>query len=414
MNEAAVRVRGIGKRYRLGVTPVQGRLTEALQARIARMMRRDPMVSGRSQEEMWALLDISFDVGQGEIMGMIGRNGAGKTTLLKVLSRITAPSVGVAEIRGRIGSLLEVGTGFHPELTGRENVFLNGAILGMSRSDVKRKFDQIVEFAEVDRFLDTPVKRYSSGMFVRLAFSVAAHLDAEVLIVDEVLAVGDMAFQKRCLDSMNTAAASGRTVFLVSHNMAAIHRLCDRCALLENGRLESLGPTAEIVGRYTRMMASSTPASRPDSPVAFTRVALELNGVEQGSFTTEEEIEVVAEYVVREPLANADIGLWLLSPDGFRVLSSFDTDSTPSLRENRATGKYEARIRIPAGFLNAGDYVLRLLAYESHRRVYDENRELVLQVVNKVGDDALTGWGHRIGAVNPMFQWETHRAGGRV
>jgi lipopolysaccharide transport system ATP-binding protein len=204
----------------------------------------------RRPEDFWALKDVSFEVKQGEVAGIIGRNGAGKSTLLKILSRITEPTTGRVRIRGRVASLLEIGTGFHPELTGRENVFLNGAILGMSREEIKRKFDEIVAFAEVEQFLDTPVKRYSSGMYVRLAFAVAAHLEPEILIVDEVLAVGDYEFQRRCLGKMNEVAHGGRTVLFVSHNMTAIEELCPQSILLKNGRIERSGPTHEVVGHY--------------------------------------------------------------------------------------------------------------------------------------------------------------------
>src|SRR6266700_2499504 len=201
-------------------------------------------------EDFWALRDVSFSVKQGEVIGIIGRNGAGKSTLLKVLSRITEPSSGRVEMRGRVASLLEVGTGFHPELTGRENIYLNGAILGMTRLEIKKKFDEIVQFAEIDKFLDTPVKRYSSGMYVRLAFAVAAHLEPEILIVDEVLAVGDAEFQKKCLGKMHDVSKGGRTVIFVSHNMAAIENLCESAILLSQGRLVRRGPVSDVIHHY--------------------------------------------------------------------------------------------------------------------------------------------------------------------
>ena len=200
--------------------------------------------SGSKRETFWALKDISFEVKDGEVLGIIGRNGAGKSTLLKILSRITKPTTGSADVYGRVGSLLEVGTGFHPELTGRENIFLNGAILGMTRREIQRRFDEIVAFAEVEQFLDTPVKRYSSGMYMRLAFAVAAHLEPEILVVDEVLAVGDAAFQKKCLGKMSDVAHSGRTVLFVSHNLAAVERICDTAVFLQNGRIAATGTTS--------------------------------------------------------------------------------------------------------------------------------------------------------------------------
>ena len=245
MNKAVV-LEGIGKKYRL-TTPVRfPRMTEAISNAARRGFRR-PTVSA---EEFWALRDVSFEVSEGEVVGIIGRNGAGKSTLLKILSRITAPTEGDAWIAGHVASLLEVGTGFHPDLTGRENVYLNGAILGMHRQEIRQKFDEIVGFAEVEQFLETPVKFYSSGMYVRLAFAVAAHLEPQVLIVDEVLAVGDVAFQRKCLGKMGEVARSGRTVLFVSHNIAAIQSLCDRGVVLERGQVTFVGSNTDAVVKY--------------------------------------------------------------------------------------------------------------------------------------------------------------------
>jgi lipopolysaccharide transport system ATP-binding protein len=253
MGTAAIRARGLGKQYMLGGMPSRYMLREAITRGArdigARVAGRRP--STRAPEAFWALRDVSFEIEAGQAIGVIGANGAGKSTLLKLLSRITEPTEGSALITGRVGSLLEVGTGFHPELTGRENIFLNGAILGMTRSEILASFDRIVEFAEIERFLDTPVKHYSDGMYLRLAFAVAAHLDPEILIVDEVLAVGDARFQKRCLGKMrDIASGEGRTVLFVSHNMSIIQRLCSRSLLLEAGRLVDDGPTPSVVTRY--------------------------------------------------------------------------------------------------------------------------------------------------------------------
>lgn len=256
MSNVAIRVEGIGKRYRLGAArPRYATLRDSLASATQKAARTltSPIRSLRERtppETFWALRDVSFEVAEGEVVGIIGGNGAGKSTLLKILSRITTPTEGRAEIHGRVGSLLEVGTGFHPELTGRENLFLNGAILGMSRQEIERKFDEIVAFAEVERFIDTPVKHYSSGMYLRLAFAVAAHLEPEILIVDEVLAVGDASFQKKCLGKMGDVARQGRTVLFVSHNMDAVQRLCSRAMMLERGRVVVEGPTAAVVSRY--------------------------------------------------------------------------------------------------------------------------------------------------------------------
>jgi lipopolysaccharide transport system ATP-binding protein len=267
----AIRVEGLGKLYRLGGRPPYLTLREALMgvarapARIWRRLRGKETRAGRF---LWALREVSFEVGRGEVVGIIGRNGSGKSTLLKILSRITEPTEGRAAIRGRVGSLLEVGTGFHPELTGRENIYLNGAILGMTRREISRKFDAIVAFAEVERFLDTPVKHFSSGMYMRLAFSVAAHLDPEILLVDEVLAVGDAVFQKKCLGKMEEVSrGDGRTVLFVSHNMNAIEGLCSTAHLLDQGRLVRSGRPAEVIDFYVRSMGGTGEIVRASSPL---------------------------------------------------------------------------------------------------------------------------------------------------
>lgn len=254
--DSAIKVENLSKRYDLGTGSKRGQhftlrdqLTHSAKAWMQNL--RKPTLAGPSSEEFWALKDVSFQVGQGEIIGIIGRNGAGKSTLLKVLSRITEPTAGRIEIEGRVASLLEVGTGFHDELTGRENIYLNGAILGMSKAEISRNFDEIVAFAEVEKFLDTPVKRYSSGMYVRLAFAVAAHLEPDILVVDEVLAVGDTAFQKKCLGKMgDVSAKEGRTVLFVSHNMETVQALCQRACLLESGSIVSEGSTEQVIGQY--------------------------------------------------------------------------------------------------------------------------------------------------------------------
>lgn len=267
MSEFAVRVEHLGKRYRLGEREPYRALRDVIAGAAAAPFRRQRVRrSGGSvgEEWLWALRDVSFDVQQGEAVGIIGRNGAGKSTLLKILSRITEPEDGYAEIRGRVASLLEVGTGFHPELTGRENVFLNGAILGMKTPEIRRKFDEIVAFAEVERFIDTPVKRYSSGMYVRLAFAVAAHLEPEILIIDEVLAVGDLAFQRKCLGKMNDVAKQGRTVLFVSHNVAAVQSLCTSGILLHDGRVMATGSASETVATYLGTLEHTATQSLAD------------------------------------------------------------------------------------------------------------------------------------------------------
>jgi lipopolysaccharide transport system ATP-binding protein len=290
----AIRVENLSKRYRIGGRPngqyrtLRESIAEAASGpwKRLRALGREKVSNGDNQvpdrpEEFWALKDVSFEVEPGEVVGIIGRNGAGKSTLLKILSRITEPTRGRAELRGRIGSLLEVGTGFHPELTGRENICLNGSILGMSRHEVARKFDEIVAFSEIEQFLDTPVKRYSSGMYVRLAFAVAAHLEPEILIIDEVLAVGDATYQRRCIDRMSELASEGRTVLFVSHNMDVIPRLCRKAILLERGRIVDEGPARPVVERYLSDLGEvaqsedlSTRSRIGDGRARFTRVQL--------------------------------------------------------------------------------------------------------------------------------------------
>jgi len=262
MSDPAIRVENLGKRYRIGARQeaygtLRDVIASAAQAPL-RMLRRGVRGRGDGSAMIWALKDVSFEVRRGEVLGIVGRNGAGKSTLLKILARVTHPTSGRAEVFGQVGSLLEVGTGFHPELTGRENIYLNGAVLGMKRTEIQRKFDEIVDFAEIGPFLDTPVKRYSSGMYMRLAFAIAAHLEPDILIVDEVLAVGDSAFQKKCLGKMGSVAREGRTVLFVSHNMAAIQSLCEKAMLLEGGKLIAEGTPSEIVRRYLESESSST------------------------------------------------------------------------------------------------------------------------------------------------------------
>jgi lipopolysaccharide transport system ATP-binding protein len=302
MSNLAVRVEDLAKEYRLG-NYVTGRLTESLTLgaqRATRLLSRRGGVAER--RSVWALRGVSFEVYEGEVVGFVGRNGAGKSTLLKILSRITEPTRGFAELYGRVGSLLEVGSGFHPELTGEENVYLYGAILGMTRREVREKFDEIVAFAEIDEFIDTPVKRYSSGMHMRLAFAVAAHLEPEILLVDEVLAVGDAAFQRKCLGKMENVAHHGRTVFFVSHNTAAVSSLCSRAFLLERGQITATGPPREVIDSYVGMMRGllTVPVGERtdrdgDGSVRLVRVRIE-DADERGAIFTGSRLRVVVDY----------------------------------------------------------------------------------------------------------------------
>lgn len=335
--ENIIQIHGIGKRYRRGAQKglfnyktMRGALTNALKAPF-RVLRSSP-TNNEDPRYFWALKDVSFDVKQGEVVGVIGRNGAGKTTLLKILSQITEPTEGEVKIKGRVASLLEVGTGFHPELTGRENIFMNGAILGMSRAEVKRKFDEIVAFAELEKFIDTPVKRYSSGMYVRLAFSIAGHLEPEILLVDEVLAVGDAGFQKKCLGKMeDVTRKEGRTVLFVSHNMSAINALCSRCILLDGGRVVMNGKTAEVTAYYHATALTSREVIEDlrhlprtgNGKAKFT--SIKIHGItERGTITqvpvTGEDIMIETTVEAYEEINEANLAIIIYDSNGYRLI----------------------------------------------------------------------------------------------
>jgi lipopolysaccharide transport system ATP-binding protein len=319
MTAVALRVEGLGKRYRTGMTASHGRLSEALY-HVPRALARRRSKARLPSEIVWALRDVSLEVEEGEVVGVIGRNGAGKSTLLKILAGITEPTEGRVGINGRVGSLLEVGTGFHPELTGRENIFLNGAILGMRRREIRRRFDEIVEFAETGAFLDTPVKRYSSGMYVRLAFAVAAHLEPEILIVDEVLAVGDTAFQQKCLGKMGDVARSGRTVLFVSHNMMLVSALCSTCHWLDGGRVVARGATDDTIQAYlgaVRDARTSPLAERVDrrgnGHLRFTAVIAQSPG---GPTSVGDPVTFTVNYETVRALRDVEVALVLRGPLG--------------------------------------------------------------------------------------------------
>jgi len=401
----------LSKRYHLGRDVSRyGRLTEAISDRLTFRLRRDE-TDREHEETLWALRDVSLEVAEGEVLGIIGRNGAGKSTLLKILARVTEPTSGRAEIHGRVGSLLEVGTGFHQELTGRENIFLNGAILGMRRAEIKRKFDDIVAFAEVERFLDTPVKRYSSGMYVRLAFAVAAHLEPEVLIVDEVLAVGDVAFQKKCLGKIGEVARDGRTVLFISHNMGAIERLCTRCVLLEGGRLTADGPTIEVIKKYLRVGWRPTaewkrPASRPwGDHIVFQEVrTVRENGDPAGSFLGSEPVRIELEYVIRRPMNECQIGVRLTNSEGVAVLWTSDCDERNVPAVPRGPGTYSASVEIPGRFLTPGTYSMFVAAHSPGIQLFEQLEDVITFEVDPPG--ALTQLDDRIGVVTPLLAWQ--------
>jgi lipopolysaccharide transport system ATP-binding protein len=330
-----IQVSGLSKRYRIGRLQEYDTLREAL----VRAARRPIRLPGRSSPapSIWALRNIDLEVGEGEVVGIVGRNGAGKSTLLKILAGVTEPTSGHADLYGRIGCLLEVGTGFHKELTGRENVYLNGAMLGMTRREIRRKFDEIVTFAEVEKFLDTPVKRYSSGMYMRLAFAVAAHLEPEILIVDEVLAVGDAAFQKKCLGKMEDAASSGRTILFVSHNMASVQALCHRALWLDQGGVVEAGPTTEVVRKYLEATATldSVPVSQRldrqgDGSARITSLQIE-DAEGGGSIRTDSRLRVTLGYEAERPLRHLQVyvSIYDLAHRGIFALNSNHVGGIP-------------------------------------------------------------------------------------
>jgi lipopolysaccharide transport system ATP-binding protein len=363
-----------------------------------------------SQEEFWALKDVSFEIKQGDRVGIIGRNGAGKSTLLKVLSRITEPTSGRIGIKGRIASLLEVGTGFHPELTGRENIFLNGAILGMGRAEIARKFEEIVDFAEVEKFLDTPVKRYSSGMYVRLAFAVAAHLEPEILIVDEVLAVGDATFQKKCLGKMEDVAENeGRTILFVSHNMTALKSLCTRAVWMQNGTLIQSGSAGDIVSRYltesslllNEQIWDDMLTAPGNDKVRLHRVSI---APEQGNcsdgITVSTPLKVEFEYWNLNPgeLLNLSIALY--------NLEDVCIFNTVSAAEKSPAGLLRSAFYIPQDFLNDDTYRVRLMIVKDTSIVIFERDSVIVFEVSDVERES-SWYGKWEGAVRPKFKWES-------
>ena len=423
MSETAVSVSGLGKRYRLGArreryATLRESLTRAATGWLQTFpTRRTADNNGRPGDgsSFWALTDVSFSIGEGEVVGIIGGNGAGKSTLLKILSRITWPTTGRAEVRGRVGSLLEVGTGFHPELTGRENILLNGAILGMGRAEIERNFDAIVAFAEVERFIDTPVKHYSSGMYLRLGFAVAAHLEPEILLVDEVLAVGDAAFQKKCLGRMGDAARAGRTVIFVSHNMTAVLGLCSRAIWLHQGRIVQDGPPAAVVAAYLQSAAvnrsEQTWADDATAPgnekVRLRRVAVRPNFGHPLPITTDTPLQLEFDYINLQHGALLNLSLHVYNQLGVMIFNALPVSEGVWQGRPMPRGLFRDTCFIPGHLLNDGVHRVELL-------VVQNGTEVILRV-----DDALVfdvqdtperrgGWfGDWAGAVRPILNWTT-------
>jgi len=418
-SDSALCADGIGKRYTLGA--VQGRLLSERITELLRRQRRFSSPGATGGRDFWALRDVSFEISAGEIVGLIGRNGAGKSTMLKVISRITPPTVGRAAVRGRVGTLLEVGTGFHPELSGRENVFLNGAVLGMKRREIMRKYDEIVEFAGVQRFLETPVKRYSSGMYVRLAFAVAAHLEPEILLVDEVLAVGDAEFQRKCLGKMRDVASHGRTVLFVSHNLGAISRLCERALLFEAGRLREDGPAAEVISTYMSSTAASKDAGladvRDDAPRLGTaearlrRVRLTgSDGAPLGALHLDERFRVSAEFEVVEAVSEVvfEVGVSTFAGDRLLTANSVDREQPPV---PLAAGPREVTVELDA-LLLPGEFMIDVGVHRPNGTTIDfVQGALRFSVLNAAeeGHDHYP-WNVVRGHVRPRAVWSDVRA----
>jgi lipopolysaccharide transport system ATP-binding protein len=427
MNDVAIRVRNLSKQYHIGkkqekYPTLRESLVKVFVApfqRAGKLMRGQATGAAELDETIWALTDVSFDIKPGELVGVIGRNGAGKSTLLKLLSRITEPTTGFAEIRGRVSSLLEVGTGFHQELTGRENVYLNGAILGMRREELDRKFDEIVAFAEVEKFIDTPVKHYSSGMQLRLAFAVAAHLEPEILIVDEVLAVGDAAFQRKCMSKMQDVGKHGQTVLFVSHNMQAITRLCERGILLQDGQVVADGPTQDVVNTYMNLGVETTalrewpdPSMAPGGDVARLRVVRVLNEGGQVSEAVDirERISIEMEYEVLTPDFVLLPHFHIYNEEGVHVFATLDQDPEWR-RRRRPKGHFVSRVQIPGNYMSPGQFFVNcnLLVLTPRSRQFVCPDAVAFQVIDNIGDGTARGdWTEELGGVvRPLLEWST-------
>lgn len=421
MGNTAIRISGLSKQYRIG-GPVKHRSTlrEALVTstklpfqRVAQLVTRRGDVTSKSDNMHWSLHDVSFEVKKGSALGIIGRNGAGKSTLLKILSRITEPTEGRVELFGRVGALLEVGTGFHAELTGRENIYLNGAILGMSRAEINRKFDEIVDFSGIERFIDTPVKHYSSGMGLRLGFAVAAHLEPEILLMDEVLAVGDAEFQKKCLGKMSDVASEGRTVLFVSHNLEAVQNLCDSALLLEQGKVRNMGDTASIIDEYlsravqnnlvAQWLLSDAPGNeRAKLLKASVRSVDET--VSATVFTTDDDLLFEFEFVnLLQGEHSLSITMHLQDERGILVFVS-GTASTFDLRVRQ--GRIRGTCIVPRHLLNQGTYTVSRVQLVKDRAIilYMHPDVLTFDVI--VGNEGRLGWmGRKEGVIRPRLEW---------
>jgi lipopolysaccharide transport system ATP-binding protein len=418
LSDAIIEVRGLSKRYRLGeLERLYSSSFREMLMNLAKAPWRRLRGAHRERshaEAFWALKDVSFDVRRGDVLGVVGRNGAGKSTLLKVLSRITAPTKGEAIVKGSISSLLEVGTGFHPELTGRENVFLNGTILGMRRTEIKRRFDEIVAFAEVEKFLDTPVKRYSSGMYLRLAFAVAAHLDSEILLIDEVLAVGDVAFQRKCLTKMNDVSRQGRTILFVSHNTAAIQQLCPMCLWIDNGEIKAHAETPVVYDMYLASIdkvETDTWTIVPENPAKAGQLLKMGITDDKGRFTRnlscDHTVIVEMQYVLRRRVAGLYGYFQISHEDGTPVMVSISDDVYPNPLDDLSPGAHRIRVAIPPRTLGHGRYRVTFATADPAGALVDAPGPLCLFEL----DDLTTQRGNRRGGFfSTVLDWQVARA----
>jgi lipopolysaccharide transport system ATP-binding protein len=401
----AISIEQLSKRYRLGAARERRGLRHVLEEALRTPFGRRSSETG---EEFWALRELTATIGEGEVVGVVGRNGAGKSTLLKILSRITEPTSGRARFRGRLASLLEVGTGFHPDLTGRENIFLNGAILGMTRAETRRRFDEIVAFAEIERFLDTPVKRYSSGMYVRLAFAVAAHLEPEILLIDEVLAVGDAAFQKKCLGKMGEISrGGGRTVLFVSHNMAAVRALCSRALYMADGQLALDSAPGPCIAAYLRDSFEDGHEWRAaaETEHALQVTSLRVAGRGLGArIDADDGFAFEVDYIVREPLRNGLVELWVLTADGTHLMTLGEHDADAGVLGLREPGTYRAQVQVPGRLLNTGSYFVRVNSGIAHQATFDHFEALRFEITEARPHPARE---NRRGLLLPLLPWRT-------
>lgn len=412
MSEIVVSVDHLSKKYALGEGSARHRTLREVVAKSFLTFRGNASKSSSgSDQTIWALKDLSFDLRHGEVLGIVGRNGSGKSTLLKILSRITEPTSGSVDIYGRVNSLLEVGTGFHSELTGRENIYLNGAILGMRKTEIERKFDEIVEFAEIDKFLDTPIKHYSSGMSVRLAFAVAAHMEPDILIVDEVLAVGDAAFQQKCLGKMSDVARVGRTILFVSHNMTAIGRLCNRAILMNAGQIEMDGPTGQVIEKYLLSHADVTGSwSRPvasatGEPIDLLNArVLNPSGEPSPTIAFGEGFDIEILYRVNQPAADWWVLFRILDNAGQIVLTSWDIDSLPAQRDH-SRGIYRTVCSVPGSFLKPAVYAATLATVTKRSEMERYDSAFRFEISSE-GYPLNQG---RMGSVTPILRWSQEK-----